>query len=83
MKTKTITALDQALADMGCNKPKQPGEFTITEIRKSSGGTVPAYTIQRRLNALVESGEYTRRKLGRDFLYRKAGGPGLHSDHDA
>ena len=71
MKTKTIDALEQALADMGGGMtPKQPDEFTVAEMSKAAGG-VQRHTIQRKLFALVESGAYTRRRLGKDFLYRK------------
>lgn len=71
MKTKTITALEQALADMGGLTPKRPDEFTVAEMSKAAGG-VQRHTIQRKLFALVESGAYTRRRFGKDFLYRKA-----------
>jgi predicted transcriptional regulator len=76
-----LTGLEWAILQT-IERPREPDEFTIADMmRESRGGT--RYTIQRRLTALVESGACTRRRFGKDFLYRKASGPGLHSDHDA
>ncbi len=72
MKTKTITALEQALADLGRDmSPRRPDEITVYEMHDAFAGDVSMTEVSRRLRALVASGAYVRRKLGREYLYRK------------
>lgn len=72
MKTKTITALEQALSDLSINsEPRREDEFTATEMLGKLNGIMSLSVIQRRLRDMVQSGAYSRRPMGRDFLYRK------------
>ena len=71
MKTKTLTALDQALSDLSINsEPRREDEFTSGEMHEKLKW-MSLCVIQRRLRAKVKSGEYAVRSMGRDFLYRK------------
>jgi hypothetical protein len=72
MKTKTITALEQALADIGGNmEPRRADEFTSREMHDKMGKSVSFKAVQVRLKELVASGAYVTRRLGPDHLYRK------------
>ena len=72
MKTKTIDALEQALADMGADMtPRRADEFTSLDMHQRLGGTSCIDVVQRKLRALVRSGAYSKRQFGRDVLYRK------------
>jgi len=72
MKTKTITAIEQALSDICQNaEPRRDDEFTCVEMQKKLTGVMSQSSVERRLRELVASGEYTRRRMGCDFLYRK------------
>ena len=70
MKTKTITALERALADMGCTEARRPDEFTSAEMHREIGDSISPSTVERRLRALTETCKYSRRRLGKDYLYR-------------
>ena len=72
MKTRTISALEQALADIGGGTNKAPDEITAVEI---VGPGISITTAQRRLKALCEAGKYERRKLGNEWLYKKVDTP--------
>lgn len=68
-----LSALEQALSDMGqCLEPRREDEFTAQDMQEKLKGVVGICTIQRQLHAMVKSGRYVRRRLGRDFLYRKS-----------
>ena len=72
MKTKTIDALEQALADMGADMaPRRADEFTASEMHAKLGGGVCVDVVQRKLRKLVGDGSYSYRQLGRERLYRK------------
>lgn len=83
MKTKTITALEQALADVGGLKPRHPDEITAMEMLESIGGAASLSKIQHGLLQLARAGKYTRRRIGNEWVYRKSSQCGAHSDHDA
>ena len=72
MKTKTITALDRAISDINTElEPRREDEFTTGEMLEKLKGVMSLATIQRRLKELCKSGAYSRRPMGRDFLFRK------------
>ena len=69
---EALSALDQALADIGQNlEPRREDEFTSGEMHAKLPW-LSLCTVQRRLRAKVKLGEYKIRPMGRDFLYRKA-----------
>jgi len=58
--------LDAALAE---RTPRQPDEFTVDDVAKRLGSEGSA---QRWIYARVSSGELTRRKVGKFYLYKPA-----------
>lgn len=74
MKTKTLTALDQALADLGVDYSQQsPDEFSVYDFADQSG--MPRSMANEKLLNAVRSGQYSRRKFGKLWLYRKVDTP--------
>lgn len=73
MKTKTITALEQALSDISASdEPRREDEFTSRDMHQKLKGIMSLSSVQRKLRDLKDSGAYVCRPFGRDFLYRKA-----------
>ena len=69
----TISALEQALADISTStEPRREDEFTSREMHEKLKAIMSLASVQRKLRDLADSGKYTRRPMGRDFLYRKS-----------
>lgn len=75
MKDDPAKKMDEALAALGIHRmePQQPDEFTLEELRTHLGGDGHEYSHQLRVKVKQEvaAGRWTRRKLGRSYLYRR------------
>jgi hypothetical protein len=68
-----LAALEQALADIGHDsEPRREDEFTTRDMHEKLKHIMSLKVVQQKLKALYDDGKYTRRRIGCDYLYRKA-----------